>query len=118
MVSLYDERPRLLWTRLGSAAHASLSGHEPHRRRPPSGRANGSSLYEQSNWVRCRCATPLRTFDDIPATRDTLLNGVFFEEVTIDGVTEFMKALTDPAARNLSAITPDRVPSGLPVDRP
>jgi hypothetical protein len=46
------------------------------------------------------------------------LNGVFFEEVTIDEVTEFMKALTDPAARNLSAITPDRVPSGLPVDRP
>jgi hypothetical protein len=33
-----------------------------------------------------------------------------------DEVTEFMKALTDPAARNLSRLTPQRVPSGLPVD--
>jgi hypothetical protein len=38
--------------------------------------------------------------------------------VTIDEVTEFMKALTDPAARDLSAVTPASVPSGLPVDRP
>jgi cytochrome c peroxidase len=62
--------------------------------------------------------TLLHNFDDILATRDTLLNGVFFAEQTIDEVTEFMKALTDPAARDLSAIAPARVPSGLPVDRP
>jgi cytochrome c peroxidase len=62
--------------------------------------------------------TLLHNFDDILATRDTLLNGVFFAEQTIDEVTEFMKALTDPAARDLSAIVPERVPSGLPVDRP
>jgi hypothetical protein len=43
---------------------------------------------------------------------------VFFAEQTINEVTEFMKALTDPAARDLSAIVPERVPSGLPVDRP
>ena len=36
----------------------------------------------------------------------------------VDDVTEFMKALTDPAARNLSSRVPLRVPSGLPVDRP
>lgn len=29
-----------------------------------------------------------------------------------------MKALTDPAARNLSAVAPATVPSGLPVDGP
>jgi hypothetical protein len=34
----------------------------------------------------------------------------------VDEVTEFMKALTDPAARNLQRIVPGRVPSGLPVD--
>jgi cytochrome c peroxidase len=62
--------------------------------------------------------TLLHNLEDILATRDTLLDGVFFAEVTIDEVTEFMKALTDPAARDLSAITPASVPSGLPVDRP
>jgi cytochrome c peroxidase len=62
--------------------------------------------------------TLLHNFDDILATRDTLLNGVVFAEQTIDEVTEFMKALTDPAARDLSAIAPASVPSGLPVDRP
>jgi cytochrome c peroxidase len=62
--------------------------------------------------------TLLRNFDAILATRDTLLRGVVFADQTIDEVTEFMKALTDPAARDLSAITPASVPSGLPVDRP
>ena len=60
--------------------------------------------------------TLLRNFDDILATRDPLLDGVFFDDTTIDEVTEFMKALTDPAARDLSAIAPATVPSGLPVD--
>lgn len=60
--------------------------------------------------------TLLRNFDDILATRDPLLDGVVFDDVTIDEVTEFMKALTDPAARDLSAIAPTAVPSGLPVD--
>lgn len=36
----------------------------------------------------------------------------------IDDLTAFVKALTDPAARNLAASVPSRVPSGLPVDRP
>lgn len=77
--------------------------------------------------------TKLRTFDvspleallkgtlqpnaeDILATRDTLLKGVVFTPQQIDDVTEFLKALTDPAARNLQHLTPERVPSGLPVD--
>jgi cytochrome c peroxidase len=61
--------------------------------------------------------TLLPTFEDILATRDTLLNGVVIPPQAVDEVTEFMKALTDPAARNLRRITPRRVPSGLPVDR-
>jgi cytochrome c peroxidase len=32
-------------------------------------------------------------------------------------VVEFLKSLTDPSARDLSPLIPDRVPSGLPVDR-
>ncbi len=54
--------------------------------------------------------------DDILATRDTLLNGVKFTDEQIDQVTEFMKALTDPAARNLGHTVPASVPSGLGVD--
>jgi hypothetical protein len=41
---------------------------------------------------------------------------VVFSDQVIDEVTEFMKALTDPSARNLDAIIPERVPSGLTID--
>lgn len=55
--------------------------------------------------------------DDILATRDVLLEGVVFpRQPVIADVTEFMRALTDPAARNLSHVVPARVPSGLAVD--
>jgi cytochrome c peroxidase len=60
--------------------------------------------------------TLLRNAEDVLATRDTLLRGVVFADQTIDEVTEFMKALTDPAARDLHGIVPTVVPSGLPVD--
>jgi cytochrome c peroxidase len=60
--------------------------------------------------------TVLTDFAAILATRDTLLNGVVFPPQTIDEVTEFMKTLTDPAAKDLSYLVPARVPSGLPVD--
>jgi cytochrome c peroxidase len=60
--------------------------------------------------------TVLNNKADILATRDPLLEGVVFTPQTVDEVTEFMKALTDPAARNLAGVVPGRVPSGLPVD--
>jgi cytochrome c peroxidase len=60
--------------------------------------------------------TVLPTQADILATRDPLLTGVVFTAQVVDEVTEFMKALTDPAARNLQRIVPGRVPSGLTVD--
>ena len=59
--------------------------------------------------------TVLPTLNEILATRDPLLTGVVFPPQAADELTEFMKALTDPAARNLSGLAPGRVPSGLPV---
>lgn len=60
--------------------------------------------------------TVLPTVEEILATRDPLLQGVVFPPQVVDEVTEFMKALTDPGARNLRRLVPQRVPSGLPVD--
>ena len=60
--------------------------------------------------------TVLPTAEEILATRDPLLQGVVFPPQVVDEVTEFMKALTDPGARNLRRLVPQRVPSGLPVD--
>ena len=58
----------------------------------------------------------LATAAAILSTRDTLLQGVVFPPQVVDEVTEFMKALTDPAARNLRRLTPQQVPSRLPID--
>ena len=60
--------------------------------------------------------TVQHTADAILATRDPLLDGVVFTPQQVDEVTEFMRALTDPAARDLRLLAPRRVPSGLPVD--
>lgn len=54
----------------------------------------------------------------ILAQRDTLLNGVVLTDTLVNKLMAYMGALTDAAARDLRRITPDRVPSGLPVDRP
>jgi cytochrome c peroxidase len=60
--------------------------------------------------------TVLPTTEEILATRDPLLQGVVFTPQQVDEVTEFMRALTDPGARNLRRLTPQSVPSGLRVD--
>jgi cytochrome c peroxidase len=60
--------------------------------------------------------TVLANQADILATRDPLLNGVVFSPQVVDEVTEFLKALTDPAARNLQSVVPGRVPSGLGIE--
>ncbi len=54
---------------------------------------------------------------DILAQRDTLLKGVVLSDDIIDRLTTYMHALTDPAAVNLSRLTPQRVPSGLSIDK-
>jgi cytochrome c peroxidase len=53
----------------------------------------------------------------ILATRDTILNGVVIPDSIIDHLTTFMSALTDDP-KHYPSVTPPRVPSGLPVDRP
>jgi len=52
------------------------------------------------------------------AQRDTLLDGVVFSPEIAEKLTQYMSALTDARARNLSRVVPVRVPSGLSVDRP
>ena len=60
--------------------------------------------------------TLLNNVDAVIAQRDTLLNGVVIPDSTIDRLTTYMAALTDPRSRDLRHVTPQRVPSGLPVD--
>jgi cytochrome c peroxidase len=51
------------------------------------------------------------------AQRDTLLAGVVLTQDLVDKLMDYMQALTDNAARNLSRVVPARVPSRIPVDR-
>lgn len=62
-------------------------------------------------------STLLPNAPDILAQRDTLLIGVVLTPALVDQLMDYMSALTDAKARNLSSLTPDHVPSGLPVDR-
>jgi cytochrome c peroxidase len=55
---------------------------------------------------------------DILAQRDPLLAGVVLTPALVDQLMDYMSALTDNAARNLSRATPAHVPSKLPVDHP
>jgi cytochrome c peroxidase len=59
--------------------------------------------------------TVLANTAGVLAQRDTLLNGVVLTPQLVDNLVAYMRALTDPAARNLSRLVPRRVPSGLPV---
>jgi cytochrome c peroxidase len=54
---------------------------------------------------------------DIIAQRDTIIIGVVLTDSIVNALTDYMSALTDDRARNLSFVTPRRVPSGLRVDR-
>jgi cytochrome c peroxidase len=57
------------------------------------------------------------TVPDILATADFRLNKLKISAASIDDITAFLTALTDPGARDLTRFIPDAVPSGLPVDR-
>jgi cytochrome c peroxidase len=61
--------------------------------------------------------TVLDTAWEILATRDPLLEGVVFDKKVVDDLSAFMKALTDPRARDLQAVVPRSVPSGIKVDQ-
>jgi cytochrome c peroxidase len=62
--------------------------------------------------------TVLANAADILQRRDTLLDGVVLSPELVDKLMDYMSALTDDAARDLSRTVPVRVPSKLPVDRP
>ena len=56
------------------------------------------------------------TIDDILRTLDfQLRTPLQLTEAEQRELVAFLKALTDPAARDLTALTPASVPSGLPV---
>ncbi len=56
------------------------------------------------------------TADEIFLTRDFKLKDLTLTPEQVDDLTEFLKALTDPASRDLSGVIPPSVPSGLPID--
>ena len=62
--------------------------------------------------------TLLNTSAGILSQRDTLLNGVVLTDALVSQLMDYLSALTDNAARDLSKTVPRRVPSGLPIDRP
>jgi hypothetical protein len=53
---------------------------------------------------------------DILVQRDTLLKGVVLTDDLVNKLMDYMSALTDDAARDLSRTVPERVPSKLKVD--
>lgn len=61
--------------------------------------------------------TLLNNVEEILADQDPLLLMLRFDEETHANLVAFLRALTDEAARDLGNTVPDRVPSGLPVDR-
>jgi cytochrome c peroxidase len=74
--------------------------------------------YDVSQLEPALRGTLLGTGAAILAQRDTLLDGVVFSPAVADKLVQYLSALTDERARNLSRLVPTRVPSGLPVDRP
>lgn len=73
--------------------------------------------YDPSQLEYALQGTVLPNASAILAQRDTLLEGVVLTDQLVENLLIYMRALTDDAARNLSHLTPHRVPSGLPVQR-
>jgi cytochrome c peroxidase len=71
--------------------------------------------YNQSQLEPLLQGTVLPTTVEILLTRTGLLNNFVMTPQQIDDVTDFMRSLTDPAARLIGLLRPLVVPSGLPV---
>jgi cytochrome c peroxidase len=76
------------------------------------------AAYDQTQLEPALRGTLLPNAAAILASRDTLLKGVVLTSDLVDQLMDYMNALTDNAARNLSRSIPVRVPSGLRVDHP
>jgi len=72
--------------------------------------------YDPSQLEPLLQGTLIPTAEQILLTRDNRLKTLVLQPQTVDEITEFLKALTDPSARDLSRFVPSTVPSGLPVD--
>lgn len=59
---------------------------------------------------------PFQPAKQLATAAPQLINGLPLSESDIADLVAFLTALTDPAARDLSAFLPDSVPSGLPLD--
>ncbi len=95
-------------------AFATLRGFVEHYSQSDQALLN----YDPSQLESALQSTVLPTAPTILAQRDTLLNGVVLTPDVVDKLVAYMQALTDPAARDLSDLVPDRVPSHIPVDHP
>ncbi|HUR95184.1 MAG TPA: cytochrome c peroxidase [Gemmatimonadales bacterium] len=73
-------------------------------------------LYDPSQLEPLLQGTLQPTSAGIIATRDIKLKTLVLAPGTVDDITEFLKALTDPGARDMRQVVPLTVPSGLPVD--
>jgi cytochrome c peroxidase len=71
--------------------------------------------YNQAQLEPLLQGTVLSNFSEILLTRTGLLNNFVMTSQQVDELTDFMRALTDPAARFIGLLVPLRVPSGLPV---
>lgn len=72
--------------------------------------------YDPSQLEPLLQGTLLATAADILVTRDSRLRNLVLQPAAVDEITEFLKALTDPAAHDLRQFVPAQVPSGLAVD--
>ena len=75
------------------------------------------SEYDVSQVEAALQPTLLNNFDEILATRDTILIPITFDDAEADDLVAFLESLTDEAARDLSHLAPATVPSGLPIDK-
>jgi len=73
--------------------------------------------YTTSLLVPALQTTLLGNASALLAARDTLLQGVAFDDTITDKLMQYMSALTDDAARDLSHTVPKHVPSRLSIDR-
>jgi cytochrome c peroxidase len=78
----------------------------------------GLLTYDPTQLEPALQGTLLANAPAILATRDTLLKGVVLTPDLVDKLMDYLLALTDNAARDLSRSVPVRVPSRLPVDHP
>ncbi len=103
------------WTHAG--AYTSLEAVVRHELNPELGLQN----YDSSQLIPFFQDTLFldQAFIDacIAGIDSLILDHETLSEEEISDLLEFLKSLTDPAAKDMSGLTPATVPSGLPVDR-